>query len=75
MSEPARAPSPRYEGLLERAYQHALQHDLAEVSLRPMAAAIGSSPRVLSITSTIVQPSVAGKGIGLTDVSTMGSPC
>lgn len=47
MSEPARAPSPRQEELLERAYRYALEHGLADLSLRPLAAAIGSSPRVL----------------------------
>jgi AcrR family transcriptional regulator len=39
--------SPRKEELLERAYLYALQHGLADLSLRPLAAAIGSSPRVL----------------------------
>jgi AcrR family transcriptional regulator len=39
--------SPRAEELLERAYQYALRHVLADLSLRPLAAAIGSSPRVL----------------------------
>jgi len=33
--------------LLERAYGYALQYGLADLSLRPLAAAIGSSPRVL----------------------------
>src|SRR5712692_5645868 len=42
-----RRPSPRKEELLERAYQYALEHGLADMSLRPLAAAIGSSPRVL----------------------------
>jgi AcrR family transcriptional regulator len=42
-----RPASPRKEELLERAYQYALQHGLADMSLRPLAAAIGSSPRVL----------------------------
>jgi AcrR family transcriptional regulator len=37
----------RREELLERAYTYALEHGLAEMSLRPLAAAIGSSPRVL----------------------------
>src|SRR5437660_12309481 len=39
--------SPRREELLERAYRYILQHGLADMSLRPMAAAVGSSPRVL----------------------------
>ena len=39
--------SPRREELLERAYEYVLEHGLAEMSLRPLAAAIGSSPRVL----------------------------
>jgi AcrR family transcriptional regulator len=33
--------------LLEAAYAYALEHGLGELSLRPLAAAIGSSPRVL----------------------------
>jgi AcrR family transcriptional regulator len=33
--------------LLEAAYRYALEHGLADISLRPLAAAIGSSPRVL----------------------------
>lgn len=47
VTEPARAPSPREQELLERAYRYALEHGLADLSLRPLAAAIGSSPRVL----------------------------
>lgn len=47
MSDEKRPPSPRKEELLERAYHYALQHGLADLSLRPLAAAIGSSPRVL----------------------------
>jgi AcrR family transcriptional regulator len=47
VSEPARAPSPRQGELLELAYRYALQHGLADLSLRPLAGAIGSSPRVL----------------------------
>ena len=42
-----RPASPRKEELLERAYRYALEHGLADLSLRPLAAAIGSSPRVL----------------------------
>jgi AcrR family transcriptional regulator len=44
---PARTPSARQEELLERAYSYALHNGLADLSLRPLAAAIGSSPRVL----------------------------
>jgi len=40
-------PSPRQIELLELAYQYALEHGLAELSLRPLAKAIGTSPRVL----------------------------
>ena len=40
-------PSARRAELLERAYAHACAHGLAGMSLRPLAAAIGSSPRVL----------------------------
>ena len=47
MNEAAGAPSERQAELLEAAYDYALAHGLAEVSLRPLAAAIGSSPRVL----------------------------
>jgi AcrR family transcriptional regulator len=39
--------SARREELLDRAYRYALEHGLADLSLRPLAAAIGSSPRVL----------------------------
>ena len=40
-------PSPRQRELLELAYRYALDHGLADLSLRPLAAGIGSSPRVL----------------------------
>ncbi|MFC7341652.1 TetR/AcrR family transcriptional regulator [Saccharopolyspora griseoalba] len=40
-------PSARQLDLLERAYQYALERGIAELSLRPLASAIGSSPRVL----------------------------
>jgi AcrR family transcriptional regulator len=42
-----RAGSPRRDELLERAYKHVLANGLTGLSLRPLAAAIGSSPRVL----------------------------
>jgi AcrR family transcriptional regulator len=41
------APSPRHDELLERSYRYVLEHGLAGLSLRPLAAAVGSSPRVL----------------------------
>jgi len=41
------APSARRDELLELAYRYALEHGLADLSLRPLAAAVGSSPRVL----------------------------
>jgi AcrR family transcriptional regulator len=41
------ADSPRRDELLERAYAYVLEHGLVAMSLRPLAAAIGSSPRVL----------------------------
>jgi AcrR family transcriptional regulator len=41
------APSPRRTELLELAYRYVLEHGLADLSLRPLATAIGSSPRVL----------------------------
>jgi AcrR family transcriptional regulator len=40
-------PSARRAELLERAYQYAVEHGWAELSLRPLAKAVGSSPRVL----------------------------
>ena len=40
-------PSARRIELLERAYVYVLEHGLSELSLRPLATAIGSSPRVL----------------------------
>ena len=39
--------SARHRELLERAYTWALGHGLSDMSLRPLAEAIGSSPRVL----------------------------
>jgi len=47
MTESQTVPSARRNELLEAAYRYALGHGLAHVSLRPLAAAIGSSPRVL----------------------------
>lgn len=47
MSDPVPVPSARQAQLLELAYGYALTHGLADLSLRPLAAAIGSSPRVL----------------------------
>ena len=47
MTQTARLPSARQAELLERAYGYVLSHGLAGLSLRPLAAAIGSSPRVL----------------------------
>jgi AcrR family transcriptional regulator len=41
------SPSARERELLELAYGYSLTHGLADLSLRPLAAAIGSSPRVL----------------------------
>ena len=45
--EPQAQASARRDELLELAYRYVLEHGLAELSLRPLAAAIGSSPRVL----------------------------
>ena len=42
-----KSPSPRKAELLERSYRYVLQHGLIDMSLRPLAEAIGSSPRVL----------------------------
>ncbi|MEV4319153.1 TetR/AcrR family transcriptional regulator [Actinocrispum sp. NPDC049592] len=47
MHQPSATPSAREVELLEAAYEYALTHGLAELSLRPLAKAIGSSPRVL----------------------------
>lgn len=43
----APASSPRRDQLLERAYAYVLEHGLGGLSLRPLALAVGSSPRVL----------------------------
>ncbi|MFH8370428.1 TetR/AcrR family transcriptional regulator [Streptomyces sp. NPDC018031] len=47
MSQEAPTPSARQNELLEAAYQYVLTHGLTDLSLRPLAQAIGSSPRVL----------------------------
>ena len=47
MTGAATTPSPRRAELLELAYGYALENGLAGVSLRPLATAVGSSPRVL----------------------------
>ena len=47
MSESPPVTSPRRDELLERAYEYVTRTGLAELSLRPLAAAVGSSPRVL----------------------------
>ncbi|GLY00118.1 TetR/AcrR family transcriptional regulator [Actinoplanes sp. NBRC 101535] len=47
MVEPSTTPSPRRSELLELAYDYVGRHGLAALSLRPLAAEIGSSPRVL----------------------------
>ncbi|PWU52848.1 TetR family transcriptional regulator [Micromonospora globispora] len=47
MSEEPTIASARKVELLEAAYRHSLAHGLVDLSLRPLAAAIGSSPRVL----------------------------
>ncbi|MFG2058104.1 TetR/AcrR family transcriptional regulator [Micromonospora sp. NPDC048930] len=47
MSPDTTTPSARQVELLEAAYRYALENGLADLSLRPLAAAIGSSPRVL----------------------------
>jgi AcrR family transcriptional regulator len=46
-AETVPAESPRRDELLEKAYRYVLEHGLAGMSLRPLAACIGSSPRVL----------------------------
>ncbi|MFK4540657.1 AcrR family transcriptional regulator [Streptomyces tendae] len=47
MSQEAPTPSARRNELLEAAYRYALTRGLADLSLRPLAEAVGSSPRVL----------------------------
>jgi AcrR family transcriptional regulator len=47
VTEPAPPRSARHDELLELAYQYATRNGLAELSLRPLATAVGSSPRVL----------------------------
>lgn len=47
MPAPSQVPSARREELLELAYAYVLQHGLGGMSLRPLAEAVGSSPRVL----------------------------
>lgn len=47
MSKDATTPSARQTELLEAAYEYVLTHGIADLSLRPLAAAIGSSTRVL----------------------------
>jgi AcrR family transcriptional regulator len=47
MQEESATPSARKVELLESAYRYVLQHGMADMSLRPLATAIGSSPRVL----------------------------
>ncbi|MBA2955237.1 TetR family transcriptional regulator [Nocardioides sp. MAH-18] len=47
MTEAPTRPSARQVQLLDAAYEYVLEHGLTDLSLRPLAAAIGSSPRVL----------------------------
>jgi len=47
MTDGGTPPSARQAELLELAYRYALRHGLGDMSLRPLAAAVGSSPRVL----------------------------
>jgi len=47
MADDDASPSARQTELLEASYRYVLEHGLADLSLRPLAAAIGSSPRVL----------------------------
>lgn len=47
MTSASTTPSKRQTELLEAAYAYVLEHGIAEMSLRPLATAIGSSPRVL----------------------------
>lgn len=47
MSSQTTRPSLRKTELIEAAYTYALEHGMGELTLRPLAEAIGSSPRVL----------------------------
>lgn len=47
MTEAATTPSARESELLELAYAYVLERGISNLSLRPLATAIGSSPRVL----------------------------
>ena len=47
MAQPATTPSPRQAELLDAAYRYVVENGISDLSLRPLAAAIGSSPRVL----------------------------
>ncbi len=47
MTSEAAPPSARRTELLELAYQYAMQRGQTDLTLRPVAAAVGSSPRVL----------------------------
>ena len=47
MTGPAPASSARRDELLERAHGYVVRYGLADLSLRPLATAVGSSPRVL----------------------------
>lgn len=47
MTETAPVSSARRDELLDRAYRYVTEHGLSAMSLRPLATAIGSSPRVL----------------------------
>lgn len=47
MTNVATSPSARRAKLLELAYQYAIERGRTDITLRPLAAAIGSSPRVL----------------------------
>ena len=47
MTAPGPDASARRTELLELTYRYVLEHGLADMSLRPLAAAVGSSPRVL----------------------------
>jgi AcrR family transcriptional regulator len=47
VAQPDQAASARRTELLESAYRYSLEHGLVSMSLRPLADAVGSSPRVL----------------------------
>jgi AcrR family transcriptional regulator len=74
----AKPESARRALLLERCYAYVLEHGLASVSLRPLAAAVGSSPRVLLFLfgskDELVRELLARARAQETELPALGSP-